>query len=70
MKVKLLKRMTINGKIMEVGTIVDASHWRTAQALKNNRYIEILKDEVKVAPVAEDKPKKAKSEPKKDVDSK
>ena len=70
MKVKLLKRMTINGKIMEVGTIVDASHWRTAQALKNNRYIEILEDKVKAEPVVEDKPKKAKSEPKKEAETK
>ncbi len=57
MKAKILKRMTVNGKIIEPGTILDVSSWRTAASLKNNRYIEFIADE----PVEKDEPKKAKS---------
>lgn len=67
MKAKILKRMTVDGRIIEPGTVLDVSSWRTAASLKNNRYIEFIKDE----PVAEVKEeKKSKSKPQKDSDDK
>ena len=45
MKAKILKRMTVDGKIIEPGTVLDVSSWRTRVSLSNNRYIELLPEE-------------------------
>jgi hypothetical protein len=46
MKAKVLKRMKVEGNIIEPGTILDVSTWRTRVSLSNNRYIELLPEEV------------------------
>ena len=68
MKAKILKRMTVDGKIIEPGTVLDVTSWRTAASLKNNRYIEFILDESPVEPKEE--AKKTKSKQEKDLDSK
>lgn len=68
MKAKILKRMTVDGKILEPGTVLDVTSWRTAASLKNNRYIEFILDESPVEPKEE--AKKTKSKQEKDLDSK
>ena len=53
MKAKILKTLTVDGKQLESGTIVDVSGWRNAKSLEGSRYItfvveeEIVKKEVK-----------------------
>jgi hypothetical protein len=37
--------MTVDGKIIEPGTVLDVSSWRTRVSLSNNRYIELLPEE-------------------------
>lgn len=63
MKAKVLKRVTNNGKTLEVGEIVDVSGWRNAKSLASNRYIAFVQDEPEVAiknePVAKPKAKSA-----------
>lgn len=68
MKAKILKRMTVDGKILEPGTVLDVTSWRTAAALKNNRYIEFISDESVVE--VKEEAKKTKSKQEKDSDSK
>lgn len=55
---KLLKSMTVNGKVLSAGTVVDVSDWRNAKSLENMRYIAFIYEE---KPKAE-KPKVAKEE--------
>jgi len=60
MKAKILKRLTNDGKELEVGTIVDVSGWRNAKTLEGSRYITfVTEEEVKVV---EPKVKKATAE--------
>ena len=54
MKAKILKKITHNGKDLEIGTIVDVSDWRNAKTLEGSRYItfvnenEVVKEKKKV----------------------
>ena len=54
MKAKILKKITHNGKDLEIGTIVDVSTWRNAKTLEGSRYItfvnenEVVKEKKKV----------------------
>jgi protein-arginine kinase len=57
MKAKILKRLTNDGKELEVGTIVDVSEWRNARSLEGSRYITFVSEEE--AKAAEPKVKKA-----------
>ncbi len=68
MKAKILKRMTVDGEIIEPGTVLDVTSWRTAASLKNNRYIEFVTDEP--ISTAKEEIKKAKSKQEKDLDIK
>lgn len=45
MKAKILKKLTNDGKELEVGTIVDVSGWRNAKSLEGSRYITFVTDE-------------------------
>jgi hypothetical protein len=45
MKAKILKRLTNDGKELEVGTIVDVSGWRNAKSLEGSRYITFVTEE-------------------------
>lgn len=53
MKAKILKRMSVEGHMVEAGTILDVSSWRTAKSLANNRYIEFLPEIETVKPKQE-----------------
>jgi len=44
MKARILKRLTNDGKDLEVGTIVDVSGWRNAKSLEGSRYITFVND--------------------------
>ena len=57
MKAKILKRLTNDGKELEVGTIVDVSGWRNAKSLEGSRYITFVSEEE--AKAVEPKAKKA-----------
>ena len=39
MRVKILKSFVVEGKVLEVGSIVDASSWRNIKTLEGARYI-------------------------------
>lgn len=57
LRAKLLKKMTVDGKDLEAGTIVDVSGWRNYRSLESMRYIAfIAEEEVKV-----EKPKATKA---------
>ena len=58
--------MTVDGKIIESGTVLDVTSWRTAASLKNNRYIEFIEEEVEIKEVE----KKTKSKQEKDLEVK
>ena len=45
MKAKILKRLTVNGEVIEQGTIVDVSTWRNARSLEGSRYIALVSEE-------------------------
>lgn len=45
MKAKLLKTMTVNGEVIEQGTVVDVSTWRNARTLEGARYITFVNEE-------------------------
>lgn len=45
MKAKILKKLTNNGNVLEVGTIVDVSGWRNAKSLEGSRYITFVSEE-------------------------
>ena len=45
MKAKILKKLTNDGKELEVGTIVDVSGWRNAKTLEGSRYITFVSEE-------------------------
>ena len=45
MKAKILKKITHDGKELEVGTIVDVSTWRNARTLEGSRYITFVSEE-------------------------
>lgn len=57
MKAKILKTLTVDGKELLSGTIVDVSGWRNAKTLEGSRYITFVQDEEKPAT-----PSKAKTE--------
>jgi len=44
MKARILKKLTNDGKDLEVGTIVDVSEWRNAKSLEGSRYITFVSD--------------------------
>ena len=44
MKARILKKLTNDGKDLEVGTIVDVSGWRNAKSLEGSRYITFVSD--------------------------
>jgi hypothetical protein len=44
MKARILKKLTNDGKELEVGTIVDVSEWRNAKSLEGSRYITFVSD--------------------------
>lgn len=41
-KAKVLKRMVVDGKVIEPNEIVDVSEWRNAKALEGSRYITFI----------------------------
>jgi hypothetical protein len=45
MKAKILKKLTHDGKDLEVGSIVDVSTWRNARSLEGSRYITFVTEE-------------------------
>jgi hypothetical protein len=45
MKAKILKTLTVNGKELLSGTIVDVSEWRNAKTLEGSRYITFVHEE-------------------------
>lgn len=45
MKAKILKTLTVDGKELLHGTIVDVSGWRNAKSLEGSRYITFVIDE-------------------------
>ncbi len=62
MKAKILKNLTVNGKEIKSGTVVDVSEWRNAKSLEGSRYITFLYEE--------ETPKKdTKSKPEKDLET-
>jgi hypothetical protein len=44
MKAKILKTLTVDGKELLSGTIVDVSGWRNAKTLEGSRYITFVSD--------------------------
>lgn len=56
MLARVRKSLQSDGKILEIGDIVDISTWRNAKTLIASRYVELVKD----APVS--KPKAEKKE--------
>ena len=57
LRAKLLKNMTVDGKEIHAGTVVDVSGWRNYRSLESMRYIAfIAEDEAKV-----EKPKATKA---------
>jgi len=46
MKAKLLKSMTVDGKTLSAGAVIDVSGWRNAKSLESMRYIAFVQDEV------------------------
>jgi hypothetical protein len=48
MKAKILKTLTVDGKELLQGTIVDVSEWRNAKTLEGSRYITfVFEEEIK-----------------------
>ena len=45
MKAKILKTLTVDGKELLYGTIVDVSGWRNAKTLEGSRYITFVYEE-------------------------
>jgi hypothetical protein len=45
MKAKLLKTLTVDGKQLLTGSIVDVSGWRNAKSLESSRYITFVVEE-------------------------
>jgi hypothetical protein len=45
MKAKILKTLTVDGKELLQGTIVDVSEWRNAKTLEGSRYITFVTEE-------------------------
>jgi len=45
MKAKILKTLTVDGKELLQGTIVDVSGWRNAKTLEGSRYITFVSEE-------------------------
>jgi len=45
MKAKILKKLTVDGKEIASGTIVDVSGWKNARALEGSRYITFVSEE-------------------------
>lgn len=62
MKAKILKTLTVNGKELKSGTVVDVSEWRNAKSLEGSRYITFVHEE-------ETPKKESKSKPEKDLDT-
>jgi hypothetical protein len=56
MKAQVLKQMTSQGVVLNVGDIVDVSTWRHAKTLQSSRYIKIV--DVEPTPVAKPVAKK------------
>ena len=62
MKAKILKKLTVDGKTLETGDIVDVSGWRNAKSLEGSRYITFVAD-------TEIPKKESKSKPEKDLET-
>lgn len=62
MKAKILKTLTVNGKELKSGTVVDVSEWRNAKSLEGSRYITFVHEE-------EIPKKESKSKSEKDLDT-
>jgi hypothetical protein len=45
MKAKLLKTMTVDGKTLSAGEVIDVSGWRNAKSLESMRYIAFVQEE-------------------------
>ena len=45
LRAKLLKKMTVDGKDLQAGTIVDVSGWRNYRSLESMRYIAFIAEE-------------------------
>jgi len=60
MKAKLLKSMTVDGKKLPAGSMVDVSGWRNAKSLEGMRYLTFIAEEEQ--PKVE-KPKVTKEQP-------
>ncbi len=61
LKAKLLKKMTVDGKDLQAGTIVDVSGWRNYRSLESMRYIAFVADEEVVETSKVEKPKVTKA---------
>jgi len=62
MKARVLKKITADGKILNVGEIADITQWRNARTLLSGRYLEILDEQAEekkpsIAKSATDEPK-------------
>ena len=55
MKAKLLKRMVVDGKVLDTGKVVDVSKWRNVKTLLSNRYIELVIEQEKEVKVTKEK---------------
>ena len=53
MKAKLLKKMTVDGKDLPQGSIVDVSGWRNYKSLESMRYFTFIVDDEKPKVVKE-----------------
>ncbi len=62
MKAKLLKSMTVDGKLLPSGTVLDVSGWRNAKSLEGMRYLTFLTTEEIETPKKETKAKVLKTE--------
>ena len=45
MKAKLLKRMTVEGKIIDAGQVIEVKGWKNLKTLISGRYIEVVLEE-------------------------
>jgi hypothetical protein len=61
LKAKLLKKMTVDGKDLQAGTIVDVSGWRNYRSLESMRYIAFIAEEAVVETPKIEKPKATKA---------
>ena len=57
MKVRVMKAFISDGKMLEVGSIVDASSWKNVKTLESSRYVSPVYFETESETTKEIKPK-------------